>query len=486
MSQRATPHISNATSLFERRRYEECRVVLLEALGIYDEDENWLLASATLVMFGRCSMAIGAYVSATNAFRNALRLLQRVKHSADEAALIAGYIQKSSVDEISKEETERLRDQVEAFCSQLEFDRADQLCQREFDHAVRNCGTGDWYIAMVKVVQAMAKINRANALLDGNDNVGEAMELLDECRRLYNEAGAIAAAPANLERAHWLIAFIEELRVQVTSVIEHVQSRDHAAGEFDGPSEWQPPTAPRTAFRSWVQPFKGVRFSLGPSVAQLLDPPDQLFIRGEYAQCIREVRLVMEECKRRGDWLLGGLGLVLMARCQRALGYYADAVELLEESRRWLQNDATVGKRLSEQVQSIVDDCRNDIACYELVNALFRQSHALAANGQHADAADLCGFALRQHIAQVGETHWMVAALKAIKGHHLIEQCRATISGAKQPDPEGARSVVSEVRGLLAESNSAISDSGDGAAWVKTTLLKVRNNLDQLCDEAGL
>jgi tetratricopeptide (TPR) repeat protein len=502
MSIESTNHVSNATDLFERRRYAECMHFALEALGIYEEDEHWLMASATLVLYGRCSNAVGAYLQANNAFRQALRLLRKVRHTDAEVAIITGYIEQSNSDEVSKDEVQRLRDRVEALSAEFEFDSADELVAKELERAAKNCSPRDWYVAMVKVVQAMAKVNRANALLDGADGVGEAMAMLEECRRLYSEASALAGQPENLERAYWLIGFIDDLRAQVDSVIKAVQQAQNGASEFDADGEYvgeqadeftspaqtaRPASTPRQ-LRSWTEPFAEVNVELSGNarVYAAMAPADELFIRGEYRQCIRDVRPLVAKSKEAGNWVLGAMGLVLIARCQRALGMYSDAVTMLEESSLWLRRDTTLGTRMLPSVAKLGVAVSADVETYAALNDTFGKCQALAEQGQFADAADLASHGLRQQSTHLSAQHWVCGSFKALKAGYLIEQRRATAGGESPRDQDADESVVDEARTLLKEADKLVAAHGHDAAWVGATVHRVRDNLYRLCDEAGL
>ncbi len=484
--------ISSANALFESQRFAECLEALDAAFPLIEDEENWLLGAAVLVQYGRCCEAIAKYERANIAYRQAMAMLERLHQpGAERLDVVQKLIGRASSNEVSFDEGQRVNQRAELLCNQPDFDGADALLEAELSRAVRQVGAENWFVGRLKVILGHCKLARLNAILaedaEPDQISGDVQQLFEEIRELCAEVQQLTTK--DTEAPHWLVLQVQDVHKALEAFVANFEK---AQSGCDGE---QPERPASTALTTWVEPFIGVRFSVRPEDALLLEPPHQLFLRREHEQCLGQLQALLETAQVRGDALLAGLVLTMAARCHRAVGGYDAALESLESALDAFSHAGDQGERLCDSLDSLLSDCTVEDELQTSAAAVNLECHQLLTAGHPAEAAELCATRLQERRQIPDGLPWYEACLLSLQVDYLVQRMKAVVAksqlaAAVSTDAAAIKDdlefLARGARALLQEAEQCF-DENLHVYWVrKNFIADSAAKLDEFCSQQQL
>ncbi len=467
--------IARANLHFEQGEYPECARMIAEAITIAESEKEWVLCSALLCRLAMCHCTEDNYKEANICFRRALDILQR-DPAADEAmkAVIKREIAQSSMDEMNKDETRRLKERLHDLCAANDFDTADTECANEEYRASEYVAPRDWYMGILKSLKAMCRDARLrNRLFDEStsfkDSEEEIRALMAEVKQLLADSRTHAIEGG--VRVLWMMDFLDRVDIRVRStekLIAEVAQRVSAGLSGISGIVIPQPTAeteePDNGTPTWLEPFTGVHLTLDGPAGRILDDIDQLYRRSEFRLCLTSVREAIRKAEKRQEWLFGAIVLVTGARCRTEVGNYEGALDFYDLALAWLKRSNQAPSRIAEVATELREYTEQQKGLAEEIEPVSQKCATLCQHTLFDEAVEDCARFLREQPL----TDWQQGLVKVTQAVCRIRKLRAST------ERQAADAVA--VEALLVEAEALFSEHR--VFWVQNRVAEAREALE--------
>lgn len=202
-----------AEQLFIRREYAQCRNNLQQVLVVAEHSKDHLLGGLTLVMMGRCCVALGEYEDGRALLQKGEACLEKLPEIGPKMAFQSKTLRKTfAEDRWFQGALTELRDEVETLCAEGNLDKAYSRCSYHLLITEQQHGETHFYMGALKALQASVSIRQAQSKKYEGEDLEQAAWLL---------SGADAPVAMRGHDVHWVSStIIAEVKAELAEADE--------------------------------------------------------------------------------------------------------------------------------------------------------------------------------------------------------------------------------------------------------------------------